>query len=146
VRCTCAPRVLLVLPEKTGFTDWRCGLSQSANCNRRVRTRALHPTQLHQLFNVSITTRTVGPSAFSQLVCHFKRVSFPRQRNLLTLTPFLSVLPDHRLVPIGEIMEPGRGSNVVRLSCGTFTWLSAKNYPIPYLVISGTANTARRGK
>ena len=46
--------------DSARHTDWRCGLSQSANCDRHVRTRALPPTQLHQLFDVSIT-RAVSP-------------------------------------------------------------------------------------
>jgi len=57
---------------------------------------------------------------------------------------FLSTFPVPCLVPVGEVMEPGRGLNVVRLNCGIFTWLSAKNYPIPSLATPGTVNTAHR--
>ena len=59
-------------------TDWRCGLSQSANCDRRVRTGALHPSGLHQLFDVSVLPRSSHRPRPSPL--WVKRVvSFPRQ-------------------------------------------------------------------
>ena len=62
--------------KRVSRTDWRCGVSQSAYCDRRVRTGALHPRELHQLFDVSIITPVSPPSCPNPL--WFKRVSFPR--------------------------------------------------------------------
>lgn len=77
---TCTP-TLGFMQHAHAHTDWRCCLSQSTHCDRHLRTRALHPAQLHQLFDVSITCVPT-----SQLVLSSKRVFIPGRWGGLILT------------------------------------------------------------